>query len=462
MKIKPSAIAIPSADPFANDILDRLQHAVTLTQFIKSVEEPITLSIEAGWGHGKSTFLKMWAQELSNQEFTCITFNAWEADFFEDPLIPFVSELRNSISKVCAMGGETNPDISELSNRIRSSSIQIAKRTLPVAAKILTAGLLDTDSFTEDAAATAIEKAIEEKFDTYEADKNNLNTFKETLSELVSKIQSQGKPIPLVFLIDELDRCKPSFALSLLERIKHIFNVNGIVFVLAIDRDQLCESIRTVYGPKTDTMRYLRRFIDYVFSLPDPQPKKYPEYLLQSMGFQDELVQRNGDTYANEQFLKTFITLSTCFDLRLRDQEHAFSILAVLWKVMHKREHVDPFTLATLLVVKVANSAMYNQLIKREINLEDFYKLIKSKPAGIEFLNSNYGWAFEATLDTQVGEQGHVSNKVNQLREAASSGQKPAITARWGVMSEFYESGGHKRRFDQLVSCIETTRQFIN
>lgn len=171
---------------------------------------------------------------LRNQNFTCISFNAWEGDFSEDPLIPFVSELRKAIAEIRGQGR-----FAEISERLRKAGIQIAKRTLPAAAKMLTAGLLDTEELIEDAAGSAIEKAIEQKFDEYEADRDNLATFKSALSDLVDELQGQSKPLPLVFLIDELDRCRPTFALSLLERIKHLFNVDGIVFVIAIDREQL-------------------------------------------------------------------------------------------------------------------------------------------------------------------------------------------------------------------------------
>lgn len=75
----------------------------------------------------------------------------------------------------------------------------------------------------------------------------------------------------MIFIIDELDRCNPYYAVKVLERIKHLFNIPNIVFVLSIDKEQLSNSIRGYYGSdliKAD--EYLKRFIDIEYTLPDP------------------------------------------------------------------------------------------------------------------------------------------------------------------------------------------------
>ena len=75
---------------------------------------------------------------------------------------------------------------------------------------------------------------------------------------------------PLVVVIDELDRCRPSYAVELLKAAKHLFAVDGVVFVLALNRSELSHSIGALYGGKFDATGYLRRFIDVDFRLPDP------------------------------------------------------------------------------------------------------------------------------------------------------------------------------------------------
>ena len=75
---------------------------------------------------------------------------------------------------------------------------------------------------------------------------------------------------PLIVVIDELDRCRPSYAVELLEVAKHLFAVDHIVFVLAVNRSELAHSIRALYGSGFDAEGYLRRFFDVDFRLPAP------------------------------------------------------------------------------------------------------------------------------------------------------------------------------------------------
>jgi len=90
---------------------------------------------------------------------------------------------------------------------------------------------------------------------------------------------SASRP-PLVFFVDELDRCRPSYAIEFLEMAKHLFSVQGTVFVLAINAAQLANAIRALYGEKFDAERYLRRFVDVQLDLPVPEIRKYAPVIL--------------------------------------------------------------------------------------------------------------------------------------------------------------------------------------
>jgi len=463
MKLKPTAIAVEPNEPFKSDKLGRDSCAKTLTQFISSVDEPLTLSVEAGWGHGKSTFFRMWEQYMLDAGYTCIQFNAWEADFAEDPLIPFVSEIRKAISVVGTQDGGISNKISQISETLRKSGIQIAKRTIPVAAKILTAGLLDTEELIESAAGDAIERAIEQKFEEYEKSKETLTEFKSALSSLVEDLKAQGKPTPLVFMIDELDRCRPTFALSLLERIKHIFNVERIVFVLAIDREQLLESIRTVYGANTDAPRYLRRFIDFEYKLPDPKPESYPVFLMEIHGVREQLARLTRDANSDRPFRDTFVALSQCFGTRLRDQDAAFSILSVFWRAIGVRDEVSPTLLAALLVLKVSKADLYNNLIRRETQAEPLLEFLRKYPVGREFLSTDEGIELEASLYVFLESKSVVENKLNEVREAVERTGSTRYQRRcWEIAGYIYEGNFTKQQIPKIVSGLEVSNQFVN
>lgn len=74
-----------------------------------------------------------------------------------------------------------------------------------------------------------------------------------------------------MLFVDELDRCRPDFAVNMLEIIKHTFNVKGVQFVLVTNTQQLRSSINHCYGETVDAQRYLDKFLKYSFSLPQVQ-----------------------------------------------------------------------------------------------------------------------------------------------------------------------------------------------
>lgn len=76
--------------------------------------------------------------------------------------------------------------------------------------------------------------------------------------------------MPFLIFIDELDRCRPTYAIAMLERIKHLFNIPGIAVVLATDTSQLAHSIKSVYGQDFDSQKYLQRFLSRTYPLPSP------------------------------------------------------------------------------------------------------------------------------------------------------------------------------------------------
>ena len=79
----------------------------------------------------------------------------------------------------------------------------------------------------------------------------------------------------MIFFIDELDRCRPNFAIELLEVIKHLFYIDNFIFIISIDKDQLSYSIANIYGHNMDTEGYLRRFFDLDYTLPRISSKEY-------------------------------------------------------------------------------------------------------------------------------------------------------------------------------------------
>ena len=94
---------------------------------------------------------------------------------------------------------------------------------------------------------------------------------------------------PLVIGIDELDRCRPSYAIEMLELAKHLFAVDHVVFALAVNRSELAHSVKVLYGQDFDAARYLRRFFDLDFRLPQPDRTAFIKQLMEATELNDHL-----------------------------------------------------------------------------------------------------------------------------------------------------------------------------
>ena len=111
MQLKIDDIEIPKSNPFQNCELGRKPYADILESLVCNGKGGCVMSLDGAWGTGKTTFVKMWQQQLNNHEFKTIYFNAWEHDYMTDPLVALMGELynlsinskiKNSFTKVVA------------------------------------------------------------------------------------------------------------------------------------------------------------------------------------------------------------------------------------------------------------------------------------------------------------------------------------------------------------------------
>lgn len=460
MKLRRAELQVPPEDPFKNDQLERQKYAKVLTAILTSIEEPFVLSIEAGWGHGKSTFVRMWSQQLQNENYVCLNFNAWESDFATDPLVSLVGEITVAIEK---MLGSTSGARDHLA-QFKKAGIEIAKRSIPVAAKILTAGVLDIDQFSEKSYAEAVEGLLKEKFEDYEKNKKSLQTFRITLEQLVADIQKKGHKLPVIFFVDELDRCRPPYAIALLERLKHLFNVPNIVFALAIDKQQLEESIKGMYGQGCDAKRYLRRFIDMEYVLPEPNQEQFSRFLSKQYGFDEGFARASTNANEVEHFVWAFSRFSKIYGLRLRDQEHACGSLAIAWRTTPKGEHLNPFVCGFLVALKIGDNATYRELSSDELSISTYLKRMQKHwdDGGLFAKPEGYGYALEAFLILYVGSDADVSAQQAMLRKNATGDAATARSiSRYEVQTNVFRHGSSRQDFDRLILRLNASDYFV-
>lgn len=465
MRLKPPPIEIPSTDPFRNDVLERRPMIEELSRLTLSATAPFVLCVDAPWGTGKTTFLRMWEAYIATSSARALYFNAWATDFASDPLVAFVGELTE-----LAKSMNPSPTATRSLQTLKKLGGHIAKRAIPVAAKIATGGILDIDKTLEDAAEDVAAKLAEDAIEAYESSKKAIADFRGELCKLINAL-SNGKEARLMILVDELDRCRPDYALALLERVKHVFDVENVVFVLGLDRRQLEASVEAVYGPRIDSREYLRRFIDVEFTLPDPKPERFTDALFRRFEFDTIFVRRQHPEfqYDRNHLVATFNQLSKLFRLTLRAREQCFSTLRVALLSTADNSYIYPDVLVALVVLRVAARDAYDKFIGLG-SVSDVLRCFSAQPGGDTFLASEEGTLLEAFLiaakhsagghnavGPEFGEHKRIANSQTPL---TSEGEKKKFERAQRIIAhigEMHRRQGQVPVLSMLISRIELT-----
>ncbi len=285
IRLQPMEIEICENDPFRNDLLGRKEPVEVLTSIVGSIEGPCVLAVDAAWGTGKTTFLRMWSQHLKNCGFPVVEFNAWETDFTDDPFIALSSEILNGLEKCLDETQEPRLHAfrKAIGETVKATSGPLFRLALSALPYMGAQAVKELDATT----ASSENDATSE----YLTAKGAMQEFKTALHDTASELTGSKKGKPLVLMIDELDRCRPSYAVELLEAAKHLFMVDHIIFVLAVDRAQLAHSVKVLYGNTFDAEGYLRRFFDVDYRLPFPERNGFIRASLEATGISNYYVE---------------------------------------------------------------------------------------------------------------------------------------------------------------------------
>ncbi len=355
---------------FADDKLNRKPLAVQLTGYLERLNDGAVLAIDAPWGEGKTWFGRNWAKYLEDEAYKVIYIDTFEQDYVEDPFMLITSEILNLMD-----------DDTELEENLKKGSLEVGKALLPLAGKVLVnmggrilLGSSDVSAELGEAleagttsAADITSELIKDSLESYSNDKIVMQEFKTHLSEYA---QHQEKPI--VIFIDELDRCKPDFAVKLVERIKHFFDVPNIIFVLLLNRDQLEKAVKGVYGSETNASAYLGKFVNFFFLLPKViQTDHNSELRLKQ--FIDSTMKKYKFRRENEHdsFVNHLKFWAPRLDLSLRDIEKSVALYAFAYPV-----DALSYILTYLIVLKVKHPEHFSLLLAGDI---EAHKKAKSK-----------------------------------------------------------------------------------
>lgn len=247
-------------------LADKIVDLIGLSESMR--DDSFVIALNASWGNGKTVFVNMLINEIKNSEESIyknlnaisIYYNAWEEDdygnAFESLVFRIIEKIESyknitpDMKKQLIILKSKLPDVlfsvgkSYVQNKLKKHDIEIEEII----------DLVKTNNELKKLSSN-------DYFEKYQKFKRIKNDFKEILEKLASEKK-------IIIFIDELDRCRPNFAIETLEIVKHYFNIPNIIFVLSLDIEQLSHSIATCYGQKMDSVGYLRRFIDFQVNIP--------------------------------------------------------------------------------------------------------------------------------------------------------------------------------------------------
>lgn len=294
-----------------------------------------SIAIDGDWGSGKTWILDVLEAQLPNDEYLIFHYNAWENDFYEEPLVALLSVMLESlrqIKKVKEIGGRANV--------VSSSILTLSKIVGVITEKKLGVNLSDTFDAIKNTNAALHDAALtDEDFNTLLPLSNALKQVRKVLSELNSDFK-------ILLVVDELDRCLPEYAIKVLERLHHVCNKMPVFQIIAIDKSNLSDSICKVFGKnfsnpssQHNVMQfadsYLQKFIDISVPLSNGKPNKSLEVM---NGLEKTFCEWTRDNSAgapinfNENFLEEFLAeMFSGIDRRL--QEKIFSQVELCHKM---------------------------------------------------------------------------------------------------------------------------------
>lgn len=225
--------------------------------------------------------------------------------------------------------------------------------------------------------------------------KKAIRSFKTALQNVASSLSSKNRP--LIIAIDELDRCRPSYAVELLEIVKHFFSVENIVFVLAIDKPQLSHAIKAIYGNEFDSTGYLRRFIDLDFRLPDPDRTKFVDELLEITNINNFIKNHNISTWGSfdsaKNSLRAFLVPTT---ISLRQIQQSISRLSIILNSFSTSDPIPYEPIAFMMTLKTLAPIAYYAFINLDMTDLEVSNHIFKLPGMNTVKPTSYG----TTIDT--------------------------------------------------------------
>ena len=248
------------------DVLGReaiINQIIDIVKMLSENRSGCSFALEGRWGVGKSYLLNKLIKKLIGSEegsYLVFNYNCWEYDYYEEPTVAIVSSIIDEVLQ------SQNKDIEKIVIDFAFGLEELAKEFLK--GKISQIAGIDPDNI-------SFKDHEKKEYDRKLSELDSFRSFRKLIIELRRKLEDLSKGRTLIFIVDEIDRCIPTYAIKVLERLHHIFyGLNNVIVILSVDRKQLEFSLKQIYGESIDIERYLRKFIDFRIELDEGTANK--------------------------------------------------------------------------------------------------------------------------------------------------------------------------------------------
>ena len=418
LRLAPKALGIGPLDGFSkSDIFEAAETGERLANIVGDLDGHSVIVLDGPWGTGKSVFVQQWAGLLRTKGHPVVYFDAFAHDHLDDAFFPLLSQLLRARGS-----GETA--LAPFRERLIKKAAPLA-RAVPalltdLAVRTATGGVVTTADVREASERSKAQRAgsarvmMEECLDHVDSHLGCVREFRAEIAQAITGIEGEEQKPPLVFIIDELDRCRPTYALSVLERMKHVFDADGVCFVLVTHLAELTAMVQRAYG-LIDAGSYLEKFyhrrFDFAKLLMRGSEKLRRRYL-------DHLaagsrVDRDPDSFATI----TLDNLTRIHEVNLRGQERIMFNYVLFLSAVPAHAELQRWRLGALPSVLGSGAAAMRHVDRdsfarassqnlRLVDADNFLKIKQWRNISTDGQKQVEGWWRMATIDGRKASSG--------------------------------------------------------
>lgn len=348
------------------DVIKRNKTLKNFVKFLYTIKDINIISLNGEWGSGKTFFIHQTMEIIKNlnkkekeiekeiqpfisdfknihcnniktkNQLMPIYFNAWEYDSNNDPLIALIYSII-----------EQNPNLKDIENKNKSKKDKIFK-ILSNFKIVLSHQINNISSIGIELQYNNTSEKNELTEEVYSIEKTK-QIFNKLIDEIIVKPVNK-----IVVFIDELDRCKPDFAVKLLERVKHFFNNEHFIFIFSTNLNELQHTIKKFYGEGIDGYSYLDKFFDIQFSL-------------RTTNIEDYIQSKNVIYFGTERYFECLVKeMSLLYNFSLRKCNRYINMISLIYESVYISD-VSALAICILfpilLAIKIENINIYNKII---------------------------------------------------------------------------------------------------